>query len=353
MPGTNPDAEGSFRGNLRYLQAWHQAAVASFARGANPGQVTAAVAEGITNACHGDPALGKVQRKAIAIDPVQTFLINAWGTELLLVLQEDLARSKEDWHVIALANQWAVVQSYYAIENATVALVLAQGNVKPDSHEKTRAAYAERWQGKPYGPFAVVSGRGGLDHLPNAMKVEQVHILENVGERNCWGFIDMCLRTTRADMLNERFADARARKRSSRLKAWGEEENERLGRGRKPRKKPVLPLPRLLPSEKQAIEARVRPTSFIDYLYRLRIRSNYVDTKMFTEGPGTDFEAVQMHRYLSQLVGWNLLIIEAWIRRYVGANSFAAMMDAWLTHKVAATAPGGIVARRASLLQLP
>src|SRR5260370_23708844 len=171
MRGTNPGAEGSFRGNFRYLEAWHQAGAATFAQGISPSKAAAPVAEGITEACRRDSALGKVQRKGVAIDSVQTFLVNAWGTELLLVLQEDLARSEEDWHVIALANQWAVVQSYYAIENATVALVLAQGNVKPDTHEKTRAAYAERWQGKPYGPFAVVSGRGGLDHLPNAVKV--------------------------------------------------------------------------------------------------------------------------------------------------------------------------------------
>lgn len=350
MPGANPAAEGSFRAHLRYLQAWDAAARAFFSPKANVSRSGQEVLAGIANVLAADSALAAVQRRASDADGVRKFLFNAWGTELLLALQEELAPTEEELEVVALANQWAVVQAFYAVENATVALVIASGNIKPDTHEKTRTMYADRWGGRCYGPFSVIYTSNGLEKLPADEAAEAVHVWENVHERNCWGFIDTCLRTTRRDLLQVRHDAERTRRQQANRRSWQLEEKQRLAAGKKARVSRDFGRPLLTAGEKYAIDAALRPTTFLDYLYRLRIRSNYEDTTMFTEGPGSNFEAVQMHRYLSRLVAWNLLVIEAWIRRYLGAASFDPMVADWLTRKVATSVDVGVMNRRPHLV---
>jgi len=54
------------------------------------------VGDKVAEAFSRDRASAKVQRKGVNAEAVHTFLFNAWGAELLLVLQEKLAGSEEE-----------------------------------------------------------------------------------------------------------------------------------------------------------------------------------------------------------------------------------------------------------------
>jgi len=50
-------------------------------------------------------------------------------------------------------------------------------------------------------------------------------------------------------------------------------------------------LSRLTDQEKGQLVTKVRPHSMMDYLYRLRIKTNYLDSAMFTDGPSDNLSS--------------------------------------------------------------
>jgi len=94
------------------------------------------------------------------------------------------------------------------------------------------------------------------------------------------------LRTTRAEWVDAGLSEERARKARARRVAWETEERQRLTAGNRPRQKPTFPdRANLDAAETLAVRNRARPAAFLDYLYRLRILSNYEDARIFTEDP--------------------------------------------------------------------
>jgi hypothetical protein len=111
----------------------------------------------------------------------------------------------------------------------------------------------------------------------------------------------------------------------------------------------VFPLPLLTPAEKLQINERVRPYSFIDYVYRLRIKTNYADSTVFTEGPAPG-EANAVHADLVRLAAASMLAHELHIRQLIGVDRLRVLIDAWLK---ANPPPGpglGLAMRRAVVL---
>jgi hypothetical protein len=347
-PGSQPRGENpgaAFLTHSRYLQAWALSAKITYCPGGGVVRHDE-IADALRGRVLADAGYSRIQRRNCDPKSLKRLLFNGWGTELLLGLQGQLAPEEDEPGLLALANQWAVVQAYYAIEKVVDGLVVATGNPRPDSHEKTRTLFADQWAFRTYVPWSLRHDGSGLVGVPTGTAVEQVNTLGNVNDANCWGFIEVCLRTTRAPLLHQRLTEKRERERRKERNAWVRANEERVRAGKKARAEPKWPLPLLTAAQKAEVGTSTKPTTMLDYLYRLRIRSNYQDTTMFTMGPSSRAEALEMHHNLSRLVSWTMLLHELWIRRYAGNRVFDQLVSDWLKNEVAAKADRGLSRRR-------
>lgn len=145
---------------------------------------------------------------------------------------------------------------------------------------------------------------------------------------NSLAFANVALRTTRDDALERARRRKRADKREALKKAWNADEALRSQKGRQPRKRPTFPLPQLTAAEKTRLDTRLRAYSILDYLYRLRIKTHYVDAEMLIEG-GDDQRARQFYVDLRAIASSTMLVSEIRITRIVGLSPFEQWVQAW------------------------
>ena len=213
-------------------------------------------------------------KNQIDLSQVQGSIKNAWGTELLMMLGVCLIREEE---LINLSNNWNVVQTYYIIYHATQSLAAAKGFPRPESHSKTQNLFFSLWGGRSLcmEPWTLAVGSTGPLNFPSNVDVDlDIHSWSTCNDRSSWNLACKALRTTRKDEVISKTRDVRESRRRNNRKAWQAEEDIRRNRGLKPKTQPQFPLPRLLPVEKEKVDKGVRPFSMIDYLYRLRIKTN-------------------------------------------------------------------------------
>jgi hypothetical protein len=283
------------------------------------------------------------------VDQVQASLRNAWGTELLLALGGTLGADDE---LVRLMNNWAVVQAYYCCYHGTQALLAARGSKRLENHSKTQNEFASLWvtRNLQCPPWSFGAGAQGWCNPPETQSIDdKINSLSHPNRSNCWSLAGKALRTTREERLGERVKDERGRKRSKRKQAWVEEQKKRENEGKKRLKEPNFAQPRLTAIEKTKVEERLRPFSMMDYLYRLRIKTNYKDAAMFTEGPEDEDASIRVHLALSFLTGCTLLVHELRIQRLVGEKLLRQWADDWLG-KSGPGAGGLGLARRRDLL---
>lgn len=256
-------------------------------------------------------------------------LINAWGTEMLLALGGQLATEEE---LLRLMNNWAVVQTYYVGYHATQSLLVARGQPRPESHPKTQTQFAALWADRQLHlpPWTLAASNDGWRNPPAHGIDDMLSPWSGCDPHSCWNLAAKALRTTREETVRGRIDEARDRKRSANRKAWREEEQRRLTDGRRPRKEPHWPRPQLTAEEKRKIQAGVRSFTILDYLYRLRIKTNYEDAGMFIEGPENDIASAKVHRHLIAIASCTLLVHELHIAAVVGRTRLLEWVDNWL-----------------------
>jgi hypothetical protein len=288
-----------------------------------------------------DPHAGKCPE----LDQAHASLSNAWGTELLLAFGGEVPRDDE---LVRLMTNWAVVQAYYAAYHAMQAVVVARGNPRPESHPKTQALFSDHWTSRPIGllPWSLGACDGGWRNPPREIK--DVHPWAGCDPHSCLDLAAKAARTTRDDAVTAAERRARDRKQTAAKKAWQEEETERLGRGKKARKVPSFPRPLLKADEKAKVRSRVRSYSVLDYLYRLRVKTNYEDANMFVEGPIDHDESLHLHGNLVELTSATMLVHELQVGACVGSATLVAWVDDWLSRNSAGQNVG--LGRRRDLL---
>ncbi len=274
---------------------------------------------------------GLVQHQANLVE-LRRSLNNAWASELVLAIPGRFTNADS---VIRLANNWGVVQLYYVLYHATQAFHIATGNPRPTNHPTTQRIYTSTW-GRPgtLSPWNLTIDANGYDQFPANWQVDlTINPFTPCTPVSCWDHVAMALRTTRRDSLSDAYMKKRKEKTSQKRSTWEAAEQTRLAGGKKPRKRPPFPLSNLLASERSAVNNHVRAHSLIDYAYRLRIKTNYEDADMFTEGPHNTAASGHVNRDIVRLAAASLLIAELHIARLVGAQNFAPMADGWLqTH---------------------
>lgn len=266
----------------------------------------------------------------VDIQQVRTSLENAWGTELLLALGAHVARDEE---IIRLSNNWNVVQAYYVFYHVTQAIVVCQGYARPTTHPKTQQLYFQTFprRNQILAPWTLGFGNNGPVNIPEELTINhRLHSWTTCTDETAWSLACKAFRTTREEMIPDRMRKRRVDKRNRRKKEWAEEEKERLRVGRAPRQLPSFRLPLLTESEKRNVCSKLRPFTLMDYLYRLRIRSNYKDSAMFTDGPEEVGQSEQLREDLLLLSGSVALLAELFISSLIGRNVILQWADNWL-----------------------
>jgi hypothetical protein len=323
--------EGSFLTHANYLRA-----LASEAGRTMLMSDTKAL-NGLATWVSASVSMADARPASIDHDQVRRSLANAWGTELLLALS---GRYAHDDEVLRLANNWAVVQAYYVVYHATQALAVAKGFPRPDSHPKTQNQYLSFWVRRPFdiSPWTLGADASGWRNCPTGKTIDPtIHVWTGCSSSTQLSLAAKAYRTTRDDAVAEAVERLREKKRAERRKAWLTEETTRIDKGRKPRKEPTWPKPHLTAAERQGADARVPPHSLIHYLYRLRIKTNYVDSAMFTDGPPDEASSAVVHRDLRYIAAATLLVYELHIGPLVGISRLRRYADDWL----ASNAPAG------------
>jgi hypothetical protein len=347
------DPKAAFRTHSNYLRAFDTVLESHYLPAAGPLAMrrTHEVLEALARGVWGSSMFTRLQQRGADLDmaPLKAILRNAWGTELLLASSGELAPDE----LIGLANNWGVVQAYYVCYHAVQALAVALGQPRPQSHPKTQQLYRTFWltPSVRLPPWSLGWSSSGCTNPPPGRSVTStIHQWKTCDYDTCWDLVALALRTTREDTLEEQIKGERRRRQSADRKQWRDKEKQRLARGLRPREEPRFRLPQLPVAVKRKIDKRLRPATFIDYLYRLRVRSNYEDATMFTEGPDSPHESRAVHLNLRRLTSSTLLVHELYIRRLVGSRRLGSLVDQWLKSSAVEAPNLGLHARRDILL---
>lgn len=287
-------------------------------------------------------------------DEVLACLNRAWGTELILATTVALASTSD---VVGLANSWGSVQAYYAVYGAVQAVLVAEGHVRPDNHQGTQRSFVDLWTYRridlaPWTLAAAALGSKSADPDgfiggPGRPLNLSLHPWSGWSGDECWDISALALRSTRRRHREERCDAARERKRTQRRKEFNAQQKEREQAGKKPLKQPSWwdSKPQLSKTDRADIESKLRPITLLDHLFRLRIRANYEDALMFSEGPETQWAAQLWAANLVALTSASLLVHERRLTHLLGEAFMHGAEDEWLDRHGSAVT-GGLALRR-------
>lgn len=332
---TASDPQGSFRTYLRYLEAFSTIWATRYSAGVESTTLLHILA-GIRNHLVQTGLYQKAATRAsvgssVNLPLLSSALKNAWGTELLLCITPGLS---DDEEYRKLANNWASVQAYYSCYHIAQALTLSQGNPPPDTHAKLQRVFTRFWQA-PMNlvPLSMGWKNGQCYGLPQDIETHEVKPWlpwSTVTADSCWSYAALVLKTTREEVLTERREEERQQGRRKRQRERNEKEQARVDDGKTPLKHLTMSTPNLSQEEKNAIDERMRSTTLLDVLYRLRKRSNYEDPTMFIDGPESPEETVRVHQCLREIVAATCMAHEVFIREYAGAAWFDGEVSGWI-----------------------
>lgn len=275
-------------------------------------------------------------------------LNRAWGTELAMCAGRQYAAEDE---LLRVMNSWAAVQSYYVAYHVAQALIVAEGGTRPTTHPATQKQYVDLWVARaarlnPW-TFAVGSQQDrrcapdGMADGPGR-PLTNVHAWHAATPANAWEHAEQALRSTRGAAYDERCAKARQEKARERQKEWTEQWAHQPNR-RKPdwwTRRPNLDA-----ATKARIEKGTRPYTLLDYLYRLRVKANYEDARVYTSGPANQGEAQALNDDLALLASATAIVHEVRIAQLVGAKTFLHEAEQWAARNAPTETNFGLPAR--------
>ena len=228
---------------------------------------------------------------------LEKFLRNAWFTEI----QARIPRGMPE--VIAYANHWLAVQIYYSIYLAMRAFfVVAFDRTVVESHEAGLRAFAAevasrpRLFGLPWCVLAVGDPEVTTPDVKNCPKkeLESVNPLIRLHGDDCWNLVALFLRTTRQRRLR------------AAVDSWKQKNKRKVIRR----------------AERDVLLKSLRPTSLMDALYRLRIRSNYEDADLYLTGGASERDSESYFDASSRILKSGLLNLELLIAKHVGRTKY-------------------------------
>ncbi len=213
----------------------------------------------------------------------------AWNTEFLL--NSDLG----DINLTRINNQWAPIQAYYAIYSSAEAFACVLDGTPSNTHKSTLrkvTAYFAR-SGLPPWSFAYrgCRGKGGNDHLPINFppNISVPHHLQRYGVES----VQMIAKCLKAEH-NHRIDDLWSQKTGMHKHQYDP-----------------------------------RDTSFLHFMYRLRIKSNYKETDLFiTKAP--DQQIYGFASSLKTLCTWSIAYFETLLARKCGKRYLLELIEKYI-----------------------
>jgi hypothetical protein len=203
------------------------------------------------------------------------------------------------------ANLWLPVQAYYAIHGVGISCILSLGQATPTTHKAFRASFSDlagKYLPEPFN-FLCYDGpeKSNFQFLNLKTTPQQVSEHSNLANPSYGDInaaIGKCLSSTRFRLLEDKYREAR---------------KKNVKPGRKGRKLKV--------DEKQSITDRLHKTSVVDFLYRMRIRSNYEEPDMYLFNTDKDEAAKHYHRlvFLTEAL---INSLESLIKKKIGKSNF-------------------------------
>jgi len=237
----------------------------------------------------------------------ETVRSHLWRGELTLRLMTTPPPASFS-RIAPIAALWVPVQAYYAVHGLGSAALLAVGQSLPQNHTAFRKAMAQLIR-QFFSPdlaviFQVQPNAGtqrSFRHLSLSMDQcrAQSH-LETVTELNCGSIVGKSLLTTYDASIEEKLTEQR----------------RRLPSGRS----------RLSPGTRATVESQAAAVSVIDFLWRMRIRSNYEDPKMFVHAAWEPESAVSFCKDLTTLTERVCAELKLIVQRRIGAASLDALV---------------------------
>ncbi len=262
-------------------------------------------AQNLVAAQRGLPAFARIQRRPVTdVAELRRLLAISWASEMQLRLADVGGEA-----FLRYSNAWAPVQAYYAVYMSIHAwLVTAgMGGLIDDHTSSLRSAVSHVVERNllPH-PFEVTCS--GCPDL------HQRQINGAPAQAN----IDDHFENLAAPTLNDfypRFAKMLETTRDLRLarlrKEWLRKNNRK----------------KMMATEKQAAAARLHATSVFDYLWRLRIRSNYGDVSAFLLSGVGDANHGAFHSGLVSLASTICLLMQSLIVARIGPQPYADAVD--------------------------
>jgi hypothetical protein len=280
-------------------------------------------------------------------------LHRAWGTEAILCTTAMLSPGAD---LLRLALAWGAVQTYYAFYGAAQAVLVAEGRPRSEQHNLTQNQVVDLWAKRRFSlapwslavtePGARMACPAGFLNGPERPLDLSLHSWAIMERGQEWDRAAKALYTTREIRVAEAIRQAREGKKKERTRAWRQEEEARLATGKRARKAPDIALPLLTTAEKASARSRVRPFTMLDYLYRLRIKANYIDDELFSQGPDSDLEAESFATRMQDIIAATLLVHELRLGKLLGPKWVLGKADTWLDRNAATSATHGLAARR-------
>lgn len=245
------------------------------------------------------------------VDEIRRALRNAWATEVGMALPGEFG----DERFIAASLHWLGPQAYYAVYQAGLAAVVAKDQPLPDSHQKflktIHSQYTER--GMLPAPWDAACSKGTVGKGGHifagclAGSKPAASTLYPGDEDDAKRVLCMALKTTR-DRRFDDLKETMLRRKDIKTKAGRTAKRMTLARQN---------------SEYEGLAA----TTTFDFLYRLRIRSNYRDADTFLSQNVGDVRA-----FYDELVGLTrctLHALESLVVLAIGEKRFGAEVTAF------------------------
>jgi len=238
--------------------------------------------------------------KKINIDDLHHSINNAWGIEALFKTENSIINEDD---LIRLSNNWCIVQAYYIIYYTTQALSIIYGHQKPVTHPQNQRTYYQIWSNMNHilVPWSVTYDENGYKNIPDIQLVDDhIHSWTKVDEQTALSIYCKALRTTRDEFIDEALA-----KRRDRLSAKRDQKSVKLS-----------------DVDKMKTITRIRPTSLINYLFRLKRRTSYEQASAFATGPQNEYQSKELRDNLSFIIQSTLLVTEFIISKALGEDIY-------------------------------
>lgn len=255
----------------------------------------------LANAVRSTPGCARMDTRQRSPALYEKELRNAWFTEVALNIPTifDLP------DLVPYSNHWATVMAYYVVHHgARAALAVRDGGLparpRHDWLLKQVSELADQRRAFPL-PWGVVC----LGHeaafrfvgLPDDADVECPRLVGGFDPKYAWGAFCKALATTRKKATDQAATEWKRRERKNRIP---KAERFRLGDD--------LP-----------------PTTVFNFLFRLRLRSNYMDADAFAAAVGMPHDAHLFNRCLTTIVSSSMMVWETAICVMLGSEDLVRL----------------------------